>query len=72
MARARRYDPRMDELLRRSRAAILHSEELIAKTRELQRQAGQLKSENIGQRGAESLSFLQDEKITPIPMIAKT
>jgi hypothetical protein len=67
----RRYDPRMDELLRRSRAAILHSKELIAKTRELERQANQLKSENLGQRGAESFAFLKAEPPVLLEIIPK-
>jgi hypothetical protein len=72
MANARRYDPRMDELLRRSRAAVLHSEELIAKTRELARQTRQLSSEKTWQRDSESFPSLQPGKTVPLPMSPRT
>ena len=45
MAEPRRYDPQLDEMLQRTRVAIRRSEELIAKTRELQRQCDELKNE---------------------------
>lgn len=51
MAEPHRYDPRLDELLQRTRAAILRSQELIAKSQELQRQTDRLKE---GKREPES------------------
>ena len=44
MAKAREFDPRRDDLLRRALEAIRRSQDLIAKTRELQRQSDQLKN----------------------------
>ena len=45
MARPSRYDPEIEEMLRRTQEAIRRSQELIAKARELQRQCDQLRGE---------------------------
>jgi len=41
----RKFDPQLDELLQRTLQAIRRSQELIAKTKELQQQSGRLKNE---------------------------
>ena len=45
MAKVLRYDPRLDEMLQRTRQAILRSQELIARAKDLQRQSDRLKNE---------------------------
>ena len=45
MAKTRKFDPQLDEMLQRTRQAIRRSQELIAKAKELQEQSGRLKDE---------------------------